>query len=124
MKFWLALGMAGALGAMARYGLSVWFTQQLGREFPWGTLIVNVLGSALMGFLAVLLLERLHWSVEWRTVILAGFLGAFTTFSAFSVDALFLIERGDWLKAVFYITASVLLCLIAVRMGMLGAMRL
>ena len=109
---------------MARYGLSVWFTQQLGREFPWGTLIVNVLGSALMGFLAVLLLERLHWSVEWRTVILAGFLGAFTTFSAFSVDALFLIERGDWLKAVFYITASVLLCLIAVRMGMLGAMRL
>ncbi|TQV65122.1 MAG: fluoride efflux transporter CrcB [Halothiobacillaceae bacterium] len=124
MRFWLALGLAGALGAMARYGLSVWFTQQLGRGFPWGTLLVNVLGSALMGFLAVLLLERLHWPVEWRTVILAGFLGAFTTFSAFSVDALYLIERGDWLKAGLYITASVLLCLVAARMGMLGAMRL
>lgn len=124
MYFWLALGAAGALGAMARYSLTVWFAQQLGRGFPWGTLLVNVMGSALMGFLAVFLLSRLHWPVEWRTVVLTGFLGAFTTFSAFSVDALDLIEKGAWLKAGAYIVASVALCLIAARLGMLGAERL
>ncbi|MFZ5466829.1 MAG: fluoride efflux transporter CrcB [Pseudomonadota bacterium] len=124
MKFWLALGAAGALGAMARYGLTVWLAQQLGRGFPWGTLIVNIVGSALMGFLAVFLLSRLNWPVEWRAVVLTGFLGAFTTFSAFSVDALYLIEKGAWLKAGAYIVASVALCLLAARLGMVAAERL
>jgi len=124
MGFWLALGAAGALGAMARYGLTVWIAQQLGRAFPWGTLIVNIVGSALMGFLAVFLLSRLNWPVEWRTVVLTGFLGAFTTFSAFSIDALFLIEKGAWLKAGAYIVASVALCLLAARFGMVAAERL
>lgn len=124
MHFWFALGAAGALGAMARYGLTVWIAQQFGRGFPWGTLTVNVLGSALMGFLAVFLLDRLHWPVEWRTVVLTGFLGAFTTFSAFSVDAIYLMEKGEWLKSGAYILASVALCLLAARLGMLGAERL
>ncbi|MEW6765413.1 MAG: fluoride efflux transporter CrcB [Pseudomonadota bacterium] len=124
MRFWLALGLAGALGAMSRYALTVFFAQHLGRAFPWGTLIVNVLGSALMGFLAILLLERLHWPVEWRTVILTGFLGAFTTFSAFSVDAIYLIQKDEWFKAAVYIVASVLLCMVFARLGMLAAERL
>ncbi len=124
MKFWLALGFAGALGAMSRYALTVFLAQQLGRAFPWGTLIVNVFGSALMGFLALYLLERLHWPVEWRTVVLTGFLGAFTTFSAFSVDALYLIQKDEWFKAGLYIVASVLLCLVFARLGMLAAERL
>ncbi len=122
--FWLALGIAGAFGAMARYGLTVWLAQLLGRGFPWGTLIVNIAGSALMGFLAVFLLSRLNWPPEWRSVVLAGFLGAFTTFSAFSIDALYLLEKGAWLKAGAYILASVALCLLAARLGMLAAERL
>jgi CrcB protein len=122
--FWLALGLAGSLGAISRFTLTYWMMQWFGRSFPWGTLLVNIVGSFLMGFLAVYLLSKLHWPEPWRIVVLTGFLGAFTTFSAFSVDALFLIEREAWLKAIFYVTASVLFGLLAVRGGMLLAERL
>ena len=123
-SFWLALGLAGSLGTMARFGVSYWMLQWFGRDFPWGTLLVNILGSFLMGFLAVYLLSKLHWPEPMRIVLLTGFLGAFTTFSAFSVDALFLIEREEWLRAIFYVMASVLLALLATRGGMLLAERM
>ena len=123
-SFWLALGLAGSLGAMARFGVSYWMLQWFGRDFPWGTLLVNILGSFLMGFLAVYLLSKLHWPEPMRIVLLTGFLGAFTTFSAFSVDALFLIEREAWLRAIFYVTASVLFALLATRGGMVLAERM
>lgn len=122
--FWLALGLAGSLGAIARFGVSYWMLQWFGRDFPWGTLLVNILGSFLMGFFAVYLLSKLHWSEPMRIVVLTGFLGAFTTFSAFSVDALFLIEREAWLRAIFYVTASVLFALLATRGGMVLAERM
>ena len=123
-SFWLALGLAGSLGAMARFGVSYWMLQWFGRDFPWGTLLVNILGSFFMGFFAVYLLSKLHWSEPMRIVVLTGFLGAFTTFSAFSVDALFLIEREAWLRAIFYVTASVLFALLATRGGMVLAERM
>ncbi len=122
--FWLALGLAGALGAMARFGLNYWMMQWFGREFPWGIFSINILGSFLIGFLGVFLLSKLHWDEPLRIVVLTGFLGAFTTFSAFSIDALTLLERGTWLLAMFYIVGSVTFALLAARGGMLLAERL
>lgn len=122
--FWLALGVAGALGAMARFGLNYWMMQWFGREFPWGIFSINILGSFLIGFLGILLMSKLHWPEPWRIVVLTGFLGAFTTFSAFSIDALTLIERADWWRALFYIAGSVAFALLAARGGMLLAERM
>lgn len=122
--FWLALALAGALGAVARFGLNFLMMQWLGRSFPWGIFSINILGSFLIGFLGVFLLSKLQWSEPMRVVVLTGFLGAFTTFSAFSVDALALIERAAWLSAAFYIIGSVVFALIATWSGMQLAERL
>jgi len=124
LSFWLALGLAGALGAMARFGLNYGMMQWFGREFPWGIFSINILGSFLIGFLGVFLLSKLHWDEPLRIVVLTGFLGAFTTFSAFSIDALALLERGTWLIAMFYIVGSVTFALLAARGGMLLAARM
>ena len=113
MNQWLAVAAGGALGAVARYGLSTAVYAWLGRGFPWGTLVVNVLGSGIMGGVFVLLLERMSVSPEWRAVVFVGFLGAFTTFSAFSMETLQLLENGEILKAVLNVVVSVLACLAA-----------
>ena len=113
MNQWLAVAAGGALGAVARYGLSTAVYAWLGRGFPWGTLVVNVLGSGIMGGLFVLFLERMSVSPEWRAVVLVGFLGAFTTFSAFSMETFQLLENGEILKAVLNTVVSVLACLAA-----------
>jgi len=118
------IGIAGAFGAMARFALTNFLMHTLGRGFPFGTLVVNVLGSVLMGFLAIWLSSRWQMPLEYRIAILTGFLGAFTTFSAFSIDALALIERNQWLLALLYIGATVLLCILGARGGMLLAERL
>ena len=110
MNQWLAIA---AGGAVARYGLSTAVYAWLGRGFPWGTLVVNVLGSGIMGGLFVLFLERMSVSPEWRAVVLVGFLGAFTTFSAFSMETFQLLENGEILKAVLNTVVSVLACLAA-----------
>ncbi|MBN2872841.1 MAG: fluoride efflux transporter CrcB [Halothiobacillaceae bacterium] len=124
MKIYLLIGMAGGLGAMARYLVTSTLTQVAGRSFPWGTFTVNVVGSALMGFLAVWLVARWQVPLEYRLAILTGFLGAFTTMSAFSVDTLALMERQQWLAVLAYAGGTIILCLLAARAGMLVAERL
>lgn len=124
MKLYLLIGLAGGLGAMARYLVTSLFMHLTGRGFPWGTFSVNVLGSALMGFLGVWLVTRWQLPLEYRLAILTGFLGAFTTMSAFSVDTLALLERQQWLSALAYAGGTVMLCLVAARGGMLMAERL
>jgi CrcB protein len=124
MKLYLLIGLAGGLGAVARYLVTSVFMHAAGRGFPWGTFSVNVLGSALMGFLGVWLVTRWQLPLEYRLAILTGFLGAFTTMSAFSVDTLALLERQQWLSAIAYAGGTVMLCLIAARGGMLMAERL
>jgi len=114
------IGIAGAFGAMARFALTNFLMHTLGRGFPFGTLVVNVLGSVLMGFLAIWLSSRWQMPLEYRIAILTGFLGAFTTFSAFSIDALALIERNQWLLALLYIGATVLLHLGCPRRYVVG----
>lgn len=124
MKLYLLIAFAGAAGAVSRYAVNVALMNWLGRGFPWGTLTVNLIGSALMGFLAIWLAERWHWPLEYRMAVLTGFLGAFTTMSAFAVDALALFERQQWWTMTFYVLASVAGAIVCLRAGMLLAERL
>ena len=113
----IAIAAGGALGALLRFGVSTGVHTAFGRAFPYGTLTVNVFGSLVMGFLYILLLERVAEAVEWRAFLLIGLLGAFTTFSTFSVETLALVEAGELLKALLNIFLSVVLCLGAAWLG-------
>ncbi|KXX64629.1 camphor resistance protein CrcB [Marichromatium gracile] len=108
----VAIAGGGALGALARFWISTGVYRVLGRDFPWGTLAVNVIGSFLMGLLFVLLTERLAVAAEWRGAVLVGFLGALTTFSTFSIETLSLIEQGALLRATLNVGASVGVCVL------------
>ncbi len=116
--------MGGAIGAMMRFGVSNGVHALFGRDFPYGTLTVNVLGSLLIGFFYITLLERVSFGPEWRAFIVIGILGAFTTFSTFSLETFNLIETGEILKAVANILLSVTICLFAAWIGILVARQL
>ncbi len=109
----------GATGALMRYWMSNGVYALLGRGFPYGTLTVNVVGSLLMGFFYVFMIERMDVSVEWRAALMIGLLGAFTTFSTFSIETLNLLESGEQLKAALNILLSVTLCIIGCWLGMI-----
>ena len=113
-----AIAVGGAFGALMRFFVSTGTYLLLGRGFPYGTLMVNVLGSLLMGALFVVLSERLALGPEWRAGLLVGLLGAFTTFSTFSLETLVLLEEGRWLTASANVFVSVLLCLLATWIGL------
>ena len=118
MMQWAAIAGGGAVGALMRYWVSTAVYGWLGRGFPWGTLAVNVIGSFVMGLLTVLLIERLDSLPETRAFLLIGLLGAFTTFSTFSVETLMLIESGAWQRALANAVASVLVCVLAAAFGL------
>ena len=111
--------LGGAFGAAARYLVTIKVTEKLGNSFPFGTLSVNVIGSFVMGLLAIFLVERFELEPLLKLGIFVGFLGAFTTFSTFSMDALSLFEQGQSLKALTYILSSVVLSVLAVWLGIL-----
>lgn len=117
MKTLLFIAGGGAIGAVLRYGASLGVYSLLGRGFPYGTLFVNVTGSLLMGVLSILMLERFNVGPEWRAAILVGLLGSFTTFSTFSIETLNLLEQGDMMRAMANITFSIIVCLVAVWLG-------
>ncbi len=112
----VALG--GSVGAVARFLSSTAVTAAWGRAFPYGTLVVNVTGAFAIGVLFVVFGERLAGAVAWRALFITGFLGGFTTFSAFSLEAVQLIEAGEPARALLYAAASVVLCLLACWTGM------
>ena len=117
MSLWIAVAAGGALGALARWLMVVQVTRLLGAGFPAGTMAVNVLGSLAMGLVAALLAQGLSLSAELRTFLTVGFLGGFTTFSAYSLDAVGLGARGEWLGAAFYTAGSVALGILAFLAG-------
>jgi len=113
---WIALG--GAAGATSRHLVSLWAMRLLGTGLPWGTLLVNVAGSFVMGAFIELLALRFQGSLELRLAIATGFLGGFTTFSAFSLDFAVMWQRGDVAWAVAYAAASVFLSIGALFLGL------
>ena len=114
----LAIAAGGALGSLARHFLSSGIYNVTGTAFPWGILIVNVLGGFLMGLIVELGALKLNYNPELRAFLTTGILGGFTTFSAFSLDAALLIERGDWGGALLYMLGSVVLSVLALFGGL------
>jgi CrcB protein len=111
---WVALG--GGLGAVARYGVGAWVGARLGTALPSATLLVNVSGSLAIGVLAGLLPERV--AAAWRPLLVVGFLGGYTTFSAYALEALALTRRGEWLLGAGYVLGSNALALAACAAGL------
>ena len=120
----LAIAAGGAVGALLRYWTSTAVHSRLGTAFPYGTLAVNVLGSLLMGFLYIWLIERMAAGPALRAFLLIGVLGAFTTFSTFSMETLNLMEAGHPGKALANMLVSVIVCVAAAGLGVLAARQL
>ena len=112
------IGLAGALGALSRYGLQSAATQLLSRPTVLGTLVVNISGAFIVGLFLTATAERFPLSEQWRTAGAVGFLGAYTTFSTLMLDSYGRFEGGDLAVAVANLTASVLLGLLAVYLGL------
>jgi fluoride exporter len=109
----------GAVGSLLRYYVGIWWLRAAGPNFPWGTLTVNVVGGFLIGLLAELIARKLGGSTELRLLLITGFLAGFTTFSAFSLDTILLLERGSFATAILYVVISVVFSLAAVFAGLL-----
>ena len=118
MRLLLYATAGGAIGTAARHLVNVGFGRWLGPGFPWSTLFVNVVGGFLMGALIEALALRFDGSIELRTFLATGILGGFTTFSAFSMDAVLLMQRGETATAALYIGASVVLSILALLAGL------
>ncbi|HEY1507090.1 MAG TPA: fluoride efflux transporter CrcB [Stellaceae bacterium] len=123
MYTYLSIAVGGALGSMARYATGVYVGRWLGTAFPWGTLLINIIGSFLIGAFAESFALRWDASQSTRVFLVVGICGGYTTFSTFSLDIVTLINRGEALAAGAYIVASVALGLLALYAG-LHAMRL
>lgn len=116
MSNFLLVALGGGLGAAGRYGVSLAMPAKPG-EWPWATFSINVLGSLLIGVLAGWLSTRGDAGEPWRLFLGVGVLGGFTTFSAYSLETLRMIERGEWPMAIMYALGSVLAGLAAVAIG-------
>jgi CrcB protein len=118
---WVAIG--GALGSVARYWCSGVAARLIGETFPWGTLIVNVLGCLIIGFFATITGPdgRLLMGTIPRQFVMIGICGGYTTFSSFGLQTLNLLQDGEWLYAGGNIVGSVVLCLLAVWIGHVAA---
>ena len=117
MGMLIAVATGGALGSLARYGLTIACEELLGRSFPYGIFIANIVGSLAIGICFVLLVERALVSEVWRSLAMVGFLGGFTTFSTFSLQSIGLIQEGRVVAAFVYIVGSVLISIIAAWFG-------
>ena len=115
---YLSIALGGALGACARYGAGSLAVRWLGHGYPFGTLFVNVIGSLAMGLLIEYLALRWSPPAEIRSFLVTGFLGAFTTFSTFSLDAAVLLQKGAYLTAGSYVLLSVILSIVGLFAGL------
>lgn len=122
--FWIAIG--GALGSVARFACSSLVANTFGQGFPWGTMLVNVLGSFVIGFFATISGPdgRLLVSGATRQFVLVGICGGYTTFSSFSLQTMTLAQDGEFARAGLNIVLSVVLCMLSVWLGYVAAMAL
>ena len=105
----LLIALFGAIGTLARYGLQGVVQIKMGSVFPYGTLLINLLGCFFLGLIGQLTLNRMIISPEWRVAIAVGFFGGFTTFSSFGWETAKMLEAGEWLRAGTYVATSVVL---------------
>lgn len=115
----IAVGAGGFLGAMSRSIVSNQMYHWLGRDFVYGTLTVNVLGSFVLGLITIAMIDKFHLSLEWKAFLIVGFLGAFTTFSTFTFETVIYLQQGAIEKAMLNITANVILCLLMMWLGII-----
>jgi CrcB protein len=121
MGAWVAVAVGGAIGSMARFWLAGAMMALTGPRFPWGTLLINVLGSFLIGLVAGMTLAppRVGLHPDVRIFLMTGICGGFTTFSAFSLQTLELMQGGEFVPALGYAIGSVVLCVVATYSGWL-----
>jgi fluoride exporter len=105
----LLIALFGAIGTLARYGLQGVVQIKMGSVFPYGTLLINLIGCFFLGLIGQLTLNRMIISPEWRVAIAVGFFGGFTTFSSFGWETAKMLEAGEWLRAGTYVATSVVL---------------
>ncbi|MGA3211143.1 MAG: fluoride efflux transporter CrcB [Terriglobales bacterium] len=114
---YLMVGMGGFAGSVLRFWLGSYIGGRMGTRFPYGTFVINVTGSFVIGFVLSVLASKTHLSPNWRYAIPIGFIGGYTTFSSFEYETLRALQEGQVLSGVLNITLSVALGLIAVWMG-------
>jgi len=126
MQTYLLIGLGGAVGSIARHWCNGLVAAVMGVAFPWGTILINVLGSIVIGFAAATMHDggRFPASNDARLFVMVGICGGYTTFSAFSLQTLTLIQGGQWLPAAGNIGLSVVLCIAGVWIGYLAGLAL
>jgi len=114
----LVISLGAVLGANARFLLSRFAARQLGPIFPYGTLIINIMGSAVVGFFVIWTTERVLADPRWRLLVVVGFCGSFTTFSSYAFETMAYFEQGQWLLMLANIFTNNVLCLAGALAGM------
>ena len=115
-KYWM-VGLGGFFGSIARFWLGSYITYRMGARFPYGTFVINMSGSFLIGLVVTLLAERAHWNPNLLYLIPIGFIGAYTTFSTFEIEAFHSVRNGDLLIAFLNVILSVTVGFFAVWLG-------